>query len=74
MPVMDGYEMARAIRELEENQGGAIPIIACTANAMQSEAAACREAGMDDYLVKPVSLKELGRQLDKWLPIPGQAA
>lgn len=71
MPEMDGYELARVFRGIESENGlKRTPIIACTANAMQDEAEACFAAGMDDYLAKPVELKELMNKLDRWLPIP----
>jgi len=71
MPEMDGYELARSIRRLESAQGGKhIPIIACTANALQGEAETCFAAGMDDYIAKPVELTELLKKLNQWLPIP----
>ena len=68
MPEMSGYELARSIRAWEKANGAArIPILACTASALPSEAAACAEAGMDDYLVKPLQLGLLARRLDSWL-------
>lgn len=71
MPEMDGYELARSIRRLESAKGGKrIPIIACTANALQGAAETCFAAGMDDYIAKPVELAELLNKLDQWLPIP----
>ncbi|MDN8615014.1 response regulator [Variovorax ginsengisoli] len=72
MPHMDGYELARAIRseEAASGTGGRIPIVACTANALQGEAEACLAAGMDDFLVKPVELARLTEKLDRWLPLP----
>ena len=71
MPEMDGYELTRALRRIESDNGmKRTPIIACTANAMQGDAEACFAAGMDDYLAKPVELKELMNKLDRWLPIP----
>ena len=71
MPEMDGYELSRSIRRLESAKGGKrIPIIACTANALQGEAETCFAAGMDDYIAKPVELTELLKKLDQWLPIP----
>jgi PAS domain S-box-containing protein len=69
MPQMDGYELARSIRKLEGNAGRKrVPIVACTANALQGEAAACLAAGMDDCLVKPVELPQLVEKLEHWLP------
>lgn len=71
MPGMDGYELVRSIRRLESAQGSKrIPIIACTANALEGEAETCFAAGMDDYIAKPVELTELLKKLNQWLPIP----
>lgn len=71
MPEMDGYELARSVRRIESAKGdNRIPIIACTANALEGEAETCFAAGMVDYLAKPIELKELLRKLDQWLPIP----
>lgn len=71
MPEMSGYELARQIRHRERvGNKRRMPILACTANALRSEAAVCAEAGMDDYLVKPVRLAELASRLDHWLPLP----
>jgi len=75
MPEMNGYELTRSIRELESASGGKrVPIIACTAIALEGEAEACLDAGMDDYLAKPVALKELAKKLDRWLPLVQAAA
>lgn len=71
MPEMSGYELTQAIRADEQALGLArTPVLACTANAMASQAAACSEAGMDAWLVKPCGLEELSRQLSRWLPQP----
>ena len=67
MPQMDGYELTAAIRRAEP-EGQHLPIVALTANALHGEAARCREAGMDDYLSKPVQLEMLKATLDRWLP------
>lgn len=69
MPVMDGFELTRAIRELEQcsNEKQAIPIVALTANALLGAADACIEAGMDDYLSKPIELQKLKVALNHWL-------
>ena len=59
MPVMTGLEATARIRELERARGGHVPIVAMTANAMRGDREACLEAGMDDYLSKPVQLDVL---------------
>ncbi|MCD6380661.1 response regulator [bacterium] len=69
MPEMDGYEATRKIRELESgDHDHRIPIIAMTANAMQGDREKCLEAGMDDYISKPVSPQILSEKLEDWLP------
>ena len=68
MPDMDGYALARAIREAEAaERRSRIPIIAWTANALTEEANRCRDAGMDDLLVKPVNMMQLRHTLARWL-------
>ena len=68
MPRLDGLEMTAEIRDQEKRlKGSPTPIIAITANAMRGEADKCLDAGMDDYLAKPVKLDELARQLVKWM-------
>jgi len=62
MPVMDGYEAARQIRE-QEGGGGATPIIAVTANAFEEDRVACFAAGMSDFMAKPLTLKGLTSRL-----------
>ena len=69
MPNMDGYSLARAIRE-QEPAGSRIPIIAITADALKGVDAACFAAGMNDYLTKPMQLKDLQAILAKWMPKP----
>jgi PAS domain S-box-containing protein len=64
MPGMDGLEATRAVRERERQLGRTpVPIIALTANAMKGDEDRCREAGMDGYLSKPVTLERLDREL-----------
>jgi len=70
MPEMDGYELTAAIRR-DEGSGVRLPIVALTANALKSEEIRCKEAGMDDYLSKPVLLDQLQAMLEKWLPPMG---
>ncbi|SOD91997.1 response regulator [Caenispirillum bisanense] len=68
MPDMDGYALARALRAAEAAAGAAPrPILALTAAAMPGDAERCREAGMDDYLTKPVDLARLDAALARWL-------
>jgi PAS domain S-box-containing protein len=68
MPDMDGYTATRKIRSQEEGSGKRIPIIALTAHAMSGDREKCLEAGMDDYLVKPIEPDHLQNMLQKWLP------
>jgi signal transduction histidine kinase/CheY-like chemotaxis protein/ABC-type phosphate/phosphonate transport system substrate-binding protein len=68
MPVMDGITATRAIRRHEgEAQQVRVPIVALTAGAFEDDRRHCLEAGMDDFLVKPVNLKDLEAMLGKWL-------
>ena len=70
MPHMDGHELARRLRAIEAEHGAArTPIVAVTANATKGEEERCLAAGMDAYLVKPVSIERLRATLERWLPI-----
>lgn len=66
MPVIDGYELTAAIRRQETNGRKQLPIVAFTANATKGERNQCIEAGMNDYLPKPVPLESLQEKLEKW--------
>lgn len=75
MPELDGLQATRAIRAWEAEQGVAgLPIIALTANAMPGFEEACRQAGMNGYLLKPLREESLARTLLQWLPAKAIAA
>lgn len=72
MPVMDGFQTIRAIRENERRNPHLrrLPVIALTAHAMASDRDNCLKQGMDDYLSKPYTLSQLQDMLNRWLPPP----
>lgn len=68
MPIMDGLEATRRLRQWESEQGRVpLVVVAMTANAMSSDRQRALEAGMDDYLAKPIGIKALLQQLQFWL-------
>ena len=69
MPDMDGLEATQQIRQLEKITGHHIPIIAMTAHAMQGDRERCLEAGMDDYVTKPLQPKVLFSALERWAQV-----
>ena len=73
MPVLDGYAATRRWREIEAGQASVrhLPIVAMTANAMAGDRQRCLDAGMDDYLAKPVTRDLLDACLKRWLRSSG---
>jgi CheY-like chemotaxis protein len=67
MPVMDGYEATRAIRDIESKTGGRLPIIAVTANVTQNDRNLAWLSGMDDFLTKPVNTEQLCQRIESIL-------
>jgi len=67
MPIMDGYEATRAIRSLPGDYPRNVPIIAMTANAFIGDVQACKAAGMDEHIAKPLDLDHLFKVLNRWL-------
>jgi len=72
MPGMDGYDLARAIRAREAGGRTRLPIIAITASVLQAEVNRCFEAGMDDFLGKPLEMSRLQEALRKWVAVSRQ--
>lgn len=68
MPIMDGFIATRLIRSAEQKTQVHTPIVAMTANAIHGDRERCIEAGMDDYLAKPIGPKALQEMLKRWLP------
>jgi two-component system sensor histidine kinase EvgS len=73
MPVMDGYEMTRRLRERERRSGWHTPVIALSASVLDEDRVRCVEAGMDDHVAKPAPLAALERALRPWLGQGGTA-
>lgn len=73
MPGMDGLETTRRIREAERQEGRPrLPVLAMTAHVLPGDRERCLEAGMDDYLTKPLDKEVFFQVLGQWLPIPGE--
>ncbi|SDD47480.1 hybrid sensor histidine kinase/response regulator [Nocardioides lianchengensis] len=67
MPELDGYDATRALRVIE-GLGRHTPVVALTASAVQGERERCLEAGMDDYLAKPITPADVDAVLTRWVP------
>jgi CheY-like chemotaxis protein len=74
MPNMNGLEATRAIRDAETETGGHVPIIGLTAHALKGEREMCLEAGMNDYMSKPISPDKLTAKIEEWLSASGGGA
>jgi len=67
MPVMDGYDATRAIREMDTQEAKTVPIVAMTANVFKEDIERCLEAGMNDHVGKPIDFEEVISRLRKYL-------
>jgi len=72
MPFMDGVEATQRIRALDTEYAAELPIVALTANAIKGVEKQFRLAGMNDYISKPIHMKQLSEILQKWIPIDKQ--
>jgi CheY-like chemotaxis protein len=66
MPEMDGFEATRLIRAMETDSTDRLPIIAVTAHAVEGDRQRCLDAGMDDYVTKPIDPEELEAAIERW--------
>jgi hypothetical protein len=71
MPLLDGLDATRAIRAREAASGGHLPIIAMTANACPEDRQRCLQAGMDDYLSKPIQSSLFLEAIERLIGKPG---
>jgi CheY-like chemotaxis protein len=74
MPEMDGYQATAQLRLREKATGAHLPVVALTANALAEERQRCLDAGMDDYLAKPVKLADLAAAITRWIQVPKPVA
>lgn len=72
MPFMDGIEATQKIRAIDTEYARELPIVALTANAIKGVEKQFRQAGMNDYISKPIHMKQLSDILQKWIPIEKQ--
>ena len=66
MPDMDGYEATEALRHQEATSGGHTPVLAVTAGTATGDRERCLNAGMDDYVAKPLKMETLAKALEPW--------
>lgn len=67
MPEMDGCEASRQIRSLPRRDAESVPIVALTGNSSSEDVEAAMQAGMNNYMVKPVQMKLLAKMLDEYI-------
>ena len=70
LPDIDGYEVARRIRNSEKHRLAYVPIIAITANALKGDAEKALTAGCDVYMSKPINIRELWARVEAFVPAP----
>lgn len=68
MPIMDGVEATKCLRQMEDSYYKELPVIALTANAMKESKQMFEEAGMNGFVAKPIEMKQICRTIRKWLP------
>ena len=69
MPEMDGCEAARQIRQLPRRDAASVPILALTGNSSSEDVEAAMQAGMNDYMVKPVKMKLLAKVMSEYIHV-----
>ena len=69
MPELDGCEAARQIRQLPRRDASSVPILALTGNSSSDDVEAAMQAGMNDYMVKPVKMKLLARVMSEYIHV-----
>ena len=69
MPELDGCEAARQIRQLPRRDAASVPILALTGNSSSEDVEAAMQAGMNDYMVKPVKMKLLARVMSEYIHV-----
>ncbi len=67
MPIMTGFDAAKAIRALEREDAGEVPIIAMSADTFEDDVKRCLDCGMDAHVAKPIDLQEVTQVLEEYL-------
>ena len=69
MPELDGCEATRQIRQLARGDAASVPILALTGNSSSDDVEAAMQAGMNDYMVKPVKMKLLAKMMSEYIHV-----